>query len=620
MLEFTSLEIYIFIFLVLAAAAGFLLIAGRQLRVVREGRPDPGRLADPGRRLIRVVKEVLFQSRVVGGRPVVGSFHAAVFLAFLFFILETMSMFLEPFRLGYLHALMGDVLPAFRMVVMIAAAACALSMAALAFRRFALLRYSPDPKSYESGFVALLIVLLMLTYIDLNGTHLVDARVNWWLHVVIILGFPVLILTSKHRHIFLAPINVFLRKPRLWDVPKMNLDFESMDDDEEITLGLETVAVIPWKLRLDFLACVECKRCTDQCPAATAGQELRPADFIKAGQKAILGGSGDDPVIGTVISETALGQCTSCMACENICPVGIEHSQVLAGAKYAQTLALGTGGVATEFLKAMNNTGNPFSAGIDVRSELISSLGIPMYEKGNTEYLLWLGCVWSYNPDFRKVVEATHTLLSRAGVSYGVLETESCSGHHSRRQGEEMQFQVLAEENCVRFGELEVRRIITGCPHCLNTFRHEYRDFPGGEDLDVIHHSELFADLIASGTLVIESGALAGKEVTYHDPCYLGRYEGMYREPRELIGAAGGSLVEIDPHRARSFCCGGGAAGFVIEAEGENRVDQERKRQIEEAGVDLLVTSCPECRMMLAGTLEETKDVSELLADALEAP
>ncbi|MFC1628169.1 heterodisulfide reductase-related iron-sulfur binding cluster [Gemmatimonadota bacterium] len=620
MLEFTSLETWIFIFLVVVATAGFLLIAGRQFRVVREGRSDPGRLDNPGMRLFRVVKEVLLQSRVVGGRPVVGTFHAAVFLAFLLFILETTSMFLEPFRLGYLHALMGDALPAFRLVVMVAAGVCALSMTALAFRRFVLIRYSPDPTSYESGFVALLIVLLMLTYIDLNGTQLVAARVNWWLHVVIILGFPSLILNSKHRHIFLAPFNVFLRTSRLWDVPKMNLDFESMEDDAEITLGLETIHAIPWKLRLDFLSCVECKRCSDQCPAAIAGQELRPADFIKAGQKAILGSGGDDPVIGTIISEKALGQCTSCMACENICPVGIEHSQVLSGAKYAQTLALGTGGVATEFLKAMNNTGNPFSSGAEVRSELISSLGIPVYEKGETEYLLWLGCIWSHNPDFRKVVTATCTLLNKAGVSWGVLETESCSGHHSRRQGEEMQFQMLAEENCERFGELGVHRIITGCPHCLNTFRHEYRDFSGGEDLDVIHHSELFADLIASGVLEIRSGTLAGRKVTYHDPCYLGRYEGVFDKPRDLIGAAGGSLVETDPHRARSYCCGGGAAGFVIEAEGENRVDQERKHQIEEAGVDMLVTSCPECRMMLAGTLEETKDVAELLIDALTEP
>jgi len=620
MLEFSSLERWIFVILLFAAAAGFLFVARRQLKAVRDGGPDPGRLDEVGKRLGRLIKEVIFQTRVVGGRPIAGTLHALVFLAFILFILETTSMFLEPFGLGYLHALFGDTLPLFRTIVMIAAAACTFSMVGLAFRRFVLVSHSPDPKSYESGFVALLIILLMLTYIDLNSAGLVAAKVDWWLHVVIILGFPVLILTSKHRHILLAPVSVFLRSPRLWDVPKMNLDFESMADDEEITLGLETVTAIPWKLRLDFLACVECKRCTDQCPASGAGQELRPAEFIMAGQKAILSGNGDEAVIGTVISEKALGQCTTCMACENICPVGIEHSKVLAGAKYAQTLAFGTGGVATEFLKAMNNTGNPFSSGADERSELVSALNMPIYEKGKTDYLLWLGCVWSYNPDFRNVVEATCALLTRAGISWGVLEAESCSGHHSRRQGEEMQFQMLAEENCDRFAEQGVRRIITGCPHCLNTFRHEYRDFPGGEDLDVVHHSELFADLIGSGALTIGGGSLAGRQVTYHDPCYLGRYERVFGEPRDLIGAAGGSLVETVPNRSRSYCCGGGAAGFVIEAEEENRVDQERKHHLEESGTDLLVTSCPECRMMLAGTLEETKDVAELLVEALEGP
>ncbi len=245
MLEFSSLEVWIFVFLLIAAVAGFLLVAGRQLRVVREGQPDPGRLDEIGKRLGRVIREVLFQTRVVGGRPIAGTLHALVFLAFLLFILETTSMFLEPFGLEYLHALMGDALPLFRTIVMIAAAACAISMLGLAFRRFVLVSHSPDPKAYESGFVALLIVLLMLTYIDLNGTALIAARVDWWLHVVIILGFPVLILTSKHRHILLAPVNVFLRSPRLWDVPKMNLDFESMEDDEEITLGLETAARQP---------------------------------------------------------------------------------------------------------------------------------------------------------------------------------------------------------------------------------------------------------------------------------------------------------------------------------------------------------------------------------------
>jgi heterodisulfide reductase subunit C len=218
--------------------------------------------------------------------------------------------------------------------------------------------------------VAVLIILLMLTYIDMYGTNILSTRVDWWLHAAIILAFPIIILHSKHRHIFLAPVAVYLRKSHLWDVPKMNLDFESVESEDEILLGLETLSAIPWKLRLDMLACVECKRCTDNCPAAIAGQELRPADFIKAGRKALFAGEPDDAVIGTVISEEALGQCTSCMACENICPVGIEHSQLLAGSKAAQTLAMGTGGVATEFLKAVGNYSNPFSATPDVRSAL----------------------------------------------------------------------------------------------------------------------------------------------------------------------------------------------------------------------------------------------------------
>ncbi len=632
--DFTGFEKILFIVLLITAVAAFLVSAARQYRVIRAGRPDPGRLDDIGRRLIRFLAEVLGQARVIGGRPVVGTLHALVFFAFIFFMLETTSMFGEPFGLAWLPALLGGTaLGVLRFVVHVFAVLCAVAMFALTVRRFLLVKYSPDPKSYESGLVALLIILLMLTYIDINTTHLVSAKVNWWLHVVIILGFPLLILHSKHRHIFLAPFAVFLRRPRLWDVPPLNLDFESVEDEDDIVLGLETTAAMPWKLRLDLLACVECKRCTDNCPAAQAGQDLRPADFIKAGQKVLLSGSGDEAVIGPIITETALGQCTSCMACENICPVGIEHSQLLAGAKYAQTLAIGTGGVATEFLKAMNNTGNPFSAAPDERTDLITELEIPMYEAGRTEYLLWLGCVWSYNPDFRGTVEATVTLLKRAGISFGVFRREACSGHHSRRQGEEMQFQMLAEENCGQFIEQGVGKIVTGCPHCVNTFRHEYAPWLGEHAIEVLHHSELFARLVAEGSLSLKRGGgnggsagsggsgadgSAGRRLTYHDPCYLGRYEGVFAEPRALIRAAGHDLVETGQNRARSYCCGGGAAGFMLEAEGENRVDQERKRHLEATGADALITACPECRMMLAGTLDETFDIAEIVLAAVE--
>ncbi len=616
MLEFSQLERYVFALFFLLACGTFIFLARKIANAIFAGKPESDRLSAPGTRFIRLITEVLFQRRVIGFRPVVGMMHATVFLAFMLFSIETVNMFLEPFGLDFIHLFSGEALETFRNLVMIIAAVCTFSMIGLVFRRFVMVSISPNPKSYESGFVAILIIILMLTYIDLNGTGYLDAKLNWWIHAVILLIFPVLILNSKHRHIFLAPVTVFLRKPRLWDVEKMNLDFENAESEDDIQFGLETLADIPWKLRLDFFSCVECKRCTDNCPAAIAGQELRPSELIIAGRNALLNNKSDDPVIGTVISEKALSQCTSCMACENVCPVGVEHSQLLFGTRTVLTLAMGTG-PATEFHKTMSNYSNPFSAGPDVRKSLIDELGIPIYEKGKTEYLLWLGCVWSYNPDFKKAVDATSKILRKAGVSFGVLIEESCSGHHSRKQGEEMQFQMLAEENVELLKSNEVKNVITGCPHCLNTFKHDYKDFFKGYSVNVIHHSEIFKGLIEMNAISFKNDSVDGSKMTYHDPCYLGRYESIMDEPREVIQAAGNALGEADKNREYSYCCGGGAAGFTVESKEEKRIDQERKDQIKATGAETLITSCPECKMMLAGAVETTMDISELLLDAL---
>jgi len=327
----------------------------------------------------------------------------------------------------------------------------------------------------------------------------------------------------------------------------------------------------------------------------------------------------EGPVIGNVISEAALGQCTSCGACEAICPVGIEHLQVLLGAKRAQALATGKGMVAADFLQTVERYGNPFSAAAAVRQRLLEELGIPLYEKGKSEYLLWLGCVLTYNEDARGSLEAIVEVLKRAGVSFGVAESESCSGHHSRRQGEEMQFQTLAEENISRFSQLGVRRVIAPCPHCLHTFRHEYPTLDEKLQLEIIHHSELIRELLAAGALKLAPGSGAEKVVTFHDPCYLGRYEGVFDAPRAVASQVGGRLVELPRHRERSFCCGGGSAGFAREEEADRRVDQERKDEIKASGADLLVTACPECKMMLDAAVEETLDVAELGARSLPA-
>ena len=615
-MEFSLAEQVLLVVLVLASAGVFAWHLSGKLRLIFEGKPDRKRTDRLGARLVRFVKEVLFQSRVISGRPVAGLLHAFVFLGFLVFALETIDHFFRPFQIPVKRALLGGWLPVFDALVTVAAVLVSVGIVGLAFRRFVLVKISPDPKSYSSGLVALFILLLMVTYLNGHLREPVGEKAGWWLHALIIIVFPHLILRSKHFHILMAPVAVFFRTHGLGEYLPLNLDPEQLAGaEEEVTLGLETMATVPWKMRMDFLTCVECKRCTEQCPAWNCEQELDPRGFILAG-RAMLGKTG--PVIGNVISETALGQCTSCGACENICPVGIEHLQLLTGAKRAQALSTGVGMVAADFLTKIGTYGNPFSGSKQARQALIEELRIPLYEKGRTEYLLWLGCVWAYNPDARSSLEAMIKVLKASGVSYGVLENESCSGHHSRRQGEEMQFQTLANENISAFEANQVKKVIAPCPHCLHTLRREYPTLKDGFKVEVAHHSEFLAELIARGHIKLGKPKGREKTLTFHDPCYLGRYENTYEAPRQVIAQAGFALQELPRRRERSFCCGGGSAGFAREQQVKKRMDQERKREIAESGAQVLITACPECKMMLHGAVEKTKDLAELVADSLE--
>ncbi len=615
-MTFGAWERVLLLLLTAVSIALFLKDLSPKLGYIFAGPADRVRTDRLTGRLLRVVKEVLFQSKVIGGRPVIGFLHAIVFLGFLCFGLETIDHFLEPFGLSFLAAVFGQGLALFKGFLAIFAILVSIAIVGLAFRRFVLVKISPDPKSYSSGVVALMILVLMLT--DLWGLNeeLPGQKATWWLHALLILAFPPLILRSKHFHILMAPINIFFRAFTLGEYLPLDLDIDELaDSGEEISFGLESMADVPWKMRMDFLTCVECKRCTEQCPAASCDQELDPRGFILDG-RAMLGQEG--AVVGPVISEIALGQCTSCGACESICPVGIEHLEVLIGAKRAQALSTGKGMVATEYLQSIERYGNPFAAPKDARKKLIEELGIPLFEKGETEHLLWLGCVWTYNEDARGSLEAMVKILNRLGVSYGVLESESCSGHHSRRQGEELQFQTLAGENIERFEQHGVEKIVAPCPHCFHTFRREYPTLQDDFEVETIHHSELLADLIQNGKLELDDEMLRSKRLTFHDPCYLGRYEKVFDAPRAVISAAGGRLTELARRRERSYCCGGGSAGFVREQEVDKRVDQERKEEVVASGAELLVTACPECKMMLDAAVDETVDLAELVAASMK--
>ena len=614
-MSFATWEQLLLVALIAASIASFTYGLTPKLRFIMAGKPDRVRTDSIGARLIRVVREVLLQWRVIKGRPIVGTLHALVFFGFIAFAFETTDHFLEPYGLAFLATLFGSAEHAFKLFVGFMAILVMIGIAGLAYRRFVMVKISPDPKSYSSGLVAAMIFMLMVTYLYGLDESAALAKANWWFHAAIILVFPPLILKSKHFHILMAPVNVFLRNSTLGAYMPLDLDVENMPDDEEITLGLESMKDVPWKMRIDFLTCVECKRCTDQCPAANCGQELNPREFILAG-RAMMGRDAGEEIIGNVISANALGQCTSCGACENVCPTGIEHLNFLNGAKRAQALSSGQDMVAADFLQDIERHGNPFAEPKSKRKQLIDELGLPLYEKGKTEYLLWMGCNWTYNADMRSSLESMVQVLERSGVSWGVLEEESCSGHHSRRQGEEMQFQTLAEENIERFEENAVAKVVAPCPHCLHTFRREYPTVKEDFAVETIHHSELLSRLISEKRITLNGNAANGKKLTYHDPCYLGRYEDVYDDPRAVIASAGFDITELPRRREKSFCCGGGSAGFVREQDVETRVDQERKREIVDSGAGILVTGCPECKMMLNAAVEETLDLAELVARA----
>lgn len=618
-MEFSTWEQALLAILVVATIALFVYSLKPRVEAIRAGKSDRVRTDHVGRRLWTASKEVLLQTRVIGGRPVAGAMHAAVFGGFLFFALETTDHFLKPYGIHFLQALFGDGVPAYKLVVAVWAVLVSVGIVGLAYRRFVMVKISPDPKSWSSGVVALLILVLMVTFLYAQSSPPPAlAKANWWLHALVIVVFPHLIIRSKHFHILMAPIDIFFRTERLAELKPLDLDLEALEaSDEEPSFGLETLADLSWKERMDFLSCVECRRCTDHCPANLAGQELDPRGFILAGRRSIFELADDQPVIGNVITETALGQCTSCGACEAICPVGIEHLQVLTGAKRAQALALGTGMVASEFLETVERRGNPFGQAADARTKLIRELEIPYYEPGKTEYLLWLGCVWAYNADARSSLAGMVKILKATGTSFGVLEQESCSGHHSRRQGEEMQFQTLARDNIERLKEAKVSKMIAPCPHCLHTIGREYGDLDDGFHARVIHHSQFIQELQARGALRLDRAKHGGVATTYHDPCYLGRYEGVFDAPREVIRAAGLEVTEMERHGKRAVCCGGGNAGFVREQEVEVRVDQIRKEHVQATGARLLVTGCPECKMMLSAATDVTKDLAELVAEAL---
>jgi Fe-S oxidoreductase len=562
-----------------------------------KAKPDPGYSIHPiWPRVKDFVWEVLCQGLVIKERPLPSLAHAFVFWGFLAFGLITMNHVAEGFGFDAVSrdSWFGTAYFGF---VYLFAAVVAVSIAGLFVRRFFIRpRWLGAKVSYESGFIAFLIFLLMVTY--MAGFHITPGtalgKANWWLHTMSLLVFLPLIPHTKHLHLLLSPFAIFAKRPGFSDIPKL-----SGDED----FGLDTGKDVTKLDVLQAFSCVECGRCTEHCPAFNTGKELNPKEIILGLRRYLndpaAGIGSEQPLLGTHISEKAAFQCTTCGGCEYQCPVGIQHLPVIIGLRRG---AVNTGKWedehGTKLFLNMERNGNSLGFASSERQKFIERAELPIYD-GSQEYLLWLGCMGAYDPQGRDTVQALAKVLRYAGVSFGVLRKERCNGDPARRLGNDLLFTQLAEQNIETLQSAAPKKMVSICPHCVRTISTDWKE--AGRTFEIEHHSELLARI---QDRLPQQDDREREQVVYHDPCYLGRYRDVYDEPRAIINRYA-EVVEAPRHRERSFCCGAGGGQMFLGEEEGRRVNVARAEELVKTGAKTIGAACPFCQTMFRDALAQ---------------
>jgi len=453
-------------------------------------------------------------------------------------------------------------------------------------------------------------------------------HVFWWLGLGSVLAFLPYFPYTKHIHLFFAPLNFLLQPERRSMGTLEPIDFE---DESLERFGVERLEHLSWKGLMDAYACIMCNRCQEACPAYETGKVLSPA-ALEINKRYFLNQEGSQLAAGKPSSQTllefaitpeAVWACTACGACVEVCPVGnepmrdileIRRHLVLTSNEFPEQLQTA--------YRGMERAANPWNVAADQRLKWAEGLEVPtVQQQPAPEILWWVGCAPATDPRAQRAARAFVKVLEAAEVDYAVLGPEErCTGDAARRSGNEYLFNELATANVERLNQLAPKRIVTGCPHCLHTLRTEYPAFGG--DYEVIHHSEFLQELFAAGRLAAGAADEAGG-VTFHDPCYLGRQNGVIEAPRESLGFVGIELQEMPRRRSTSFCCGAGGAQMWKEEEaGLERVSADRIREAKQTGASTLAVGCPFCMIMLtdaAGDDLQVRDLVEIVAERLEA-
>jgi Fe-S oxidoreductase/nitrate reductase gamma subunit len=641
-------------YLLTFAALGVCLVwFRRRLPVYRQGRPLL-RTDRPGERIVNALRGVLLQGKVLRQKGA-GTAHSLFFWGFVLLLIGTLLIFVQADisdPLFGVHFLRGTFYRYFSLVLDLAGVAALLMLGGLFVRR-----YLVRPAGLESGrddllMHGLLFAILVSGFVveglrmavtelvanpelarwspvglvlaqGFSGTSEATLRTLhqglWWGHFALALAFIVVLPVTRLRHIVTTSLNYFFADLG----PKGNVVTLDLEDEGNETFGAAKVSDLTWKDLFDADACTLCKRCQDRCPAHATDKPLSPMQLVsQIGEAAFT--APEEPLLATV-ERDAIWSCTTCRACQEICPAGIEHLPKIL--EIRRNLVLMEGEFpGDEVVAAVDNTevnGNPLGMAFAVRGDWTEGLGIKALEEDlEVDILYFVGCYASFDKRNIKIARSFLRLCQAAGIKVGILgREEKCCGDPVRKLGNEYLYQNLAADNIERIKGYGVRQIVTTCPHCFNALGKDYRDL--GLDVAVEHYTVYLHRLLEEGRLRVKAEPFS---CTYHDSCYLGRYNEILAEPRALIRAAGGELREMDRHGLESFCCGAGGGRILVEEKLGSRISETRAKMAATTGADVLVSNCPFCLSMFEDGIKGAelqgdlvpRDIAEILAERID--